>query len=430
MIPPVGSIFLGAVLVLVQLLAAVPWLALAFLRREDWLAIRRQPFAPWVLQPLGFALAVVVLAPLAFLFFVQDREALEVSGRVYAALLQVQLTLDAFILGFGLLLWLWPKGGAVALAAFREGVRQWLFWLLALLAAGAMLVSIVIPYFTFGEDYLMVKQLGYDVIMLAAVLFGALTASMSISEEIEGRTAVTLMSKPVSRRQFLLGKYAGIVLAGLFMFGLLGSYFEGVLLVKHWWDKLGPLSEIGQVKESSAAEGVRIGVVATPPWVTGPLHRWALAGPSTDFLRGVGQWLAHSLDTLPGLVLSFSQVLVLVALAVSLATRVPMVVNLVAVLVVYFLAHLTPVLVSQARVAARESPDSPAPRLLGFVTQVFDTFLPDLGSFRLNPALLSDTPPDPGLFTRYVASVTFYGVVYTVIVLLFGLILFEDRDLA
>jgi hypothetical protein len=68
--------------------------------------------------------------------------------------------------------------------------------------------------------------------------------------------------------------------------------------------------------------------------------------------------------------------------------------------------------------------------LLGFVAGVFDTILPDLGSFRMDPALLSDVAPPTALFTRYVAAVTFYGVLYTVIVLLFGLILFEDRDLA
>jgi hypothetical protein len=425
-----GPILLGVVLVLVQLLAAAPWLALAFLTREDLLAIRRRPFSPWVMQAVGIALALAVVVPPLFLFLVQDREALEVAGRVYGAALQVQLTVDAFILGFGLLLSVWPKGGAVALAAFREGVRQWLFWLLALLAAGLMFISIFVPYFTFGEDYLMVKRLGYDTILLAAVLFGALTAALSIADEIEGRTAVTLMSKPVSRRQFLLGKFAGIALAGLFMLALLGSYFEGVLLAKHWWDRLGPLSELSQVKESTTAESIRIGVVATPSWVTGLLRGWGLATPSTDFLRGVGQWLAHSLDTLPGLVLGFSQVMVLVALAVALAIRVPMVVNLTTVLVVYFLANLTPVLVARARQAAGEDPNSAVPRLLGFVAQVFDTILPDLGTFSLNPVLLSEAPPPPGLFAQYVASVTLYGVLYTVIVLLFGLILFEDRDLA
>ena len=36
----------------------------------------------------------------------------------------------------------------------------------------------------------MMKQIGFDVVMLSAVLFGVLAASMSISEEIEGRTAI------------------------------------------------------------------------------------------------------------------------------------------------------------------------------------------------------------------------------------------------
>ena len=63
----------------------------------------------------------------------------------------------------------------------------------------------------------MMKQIGFDVVMLSAALFGVLAASMSISEEIEGRTAVTLMSKPVNRRQFLIGKFLGILMACLVM---------------------------------------------------------------------------------------------------------------------------------------------------------------------------------------------------------------------
>ena len=69
-------------------------------------------------------------------------------------------------------------------------------------------------------------------------------------------------------------------------------------------------------------------------------------------------------------------------------------------------------------------------RLVRFVAQAFDFILPDLGSFRMDPALLSDVPPPPLPFTRYVGSVTLYGVMYTALVLLLGLILFEDRDLA
>ncbi len=409
------TVLVGALLLLIQVLVAVPWLVLAFVRREDWLAFRRNPFA---LRYLGRGAAVLgglLLASALFTLTVQEREALHVLGMVYGAVLQIQLIVDFFIAAFGILLWVWPKGGAVALAAFREGVRQSMFWLLAGLALLAMTLSPLIPYFTFGEDHLMVKDIGYDTIMLAAVVFGALAASMFVSEEIEGRTAVTLMSKPVSRRQFLLGKFAGIVLAALVLFGLLGTYFEGVLLFKQWWDRLDPRP--------------------VPVWLStlvGPPDPGAfdLPSESNDLLRGVGLWVSHTLDTLPGLVLSFSQVMVLVAIAVSLATRVPMVVNLTAVLVIYFLAHLTPVLVAIGRSAQINDPGSTVSQLLTFSAQLFDTILPDLGSFRIDPALLGDTPPPALPFTRYIASVSLYGVLYTGIALLFGLILFEDRDLA
>jgi hypothetical protein len=64
------------------------------------------------------------------------------------------------------------------------------------------------------------------------------------------------------------------------------------------------------------------------------------------------------------------------------------------------------------------------------MAQLFDTLLPDLDLFRLDPALLNETPLAPGAFARFLGSVSLYGLLYTSIVLLFGLILFEDRDLA
>ena len=415
-----NSYLVGAGLMLLQFLLALPWAYLVLLSREDRESLRKQPFAPWVWQRFLVVIAVSIAIPLVVLNVVQDKSSLEIAGRAFMAALQIQLTIDIFIGLFALMLLVWPKGGAVALSAFREGVRQWPFWLLTLLGGFFMIVSIFVPYFTFGEDYLMVKQLGYDTIMLVAVLFGGLVASLSISEEIEGRTAITVMSKPISRRQFMLGKYAGIILAALFMFGLLAVLFEGVLLVKHWWDKLDP---IDAATETASA---RIGVVSTPVWVTTALAKWGLSGQMTDLLRGMGQWLAHSLDTLPGLVLCYSQVMVLVGLAVALATRLPMVVNLMTVVVVFFAAHLTPVLLY----IASKAQGGTGSQVLGFVARVFDTVLPDLRSFSMDPALLSEAPPPAAQFAQYVGSVTFYGVIYTAIVLLFGLILFEDRDLA
>ena len=80
----------------------------------------------------------------------------------------------------------------------------------------------VVPYFTLGDDYKLMKQVGFDAVMLFSALFGLLTASISVNEEIEGRTAITVISKPVSRRQFFIGKYLGILLACWTMTLLLG----------------------------------------------------------------------------------------------------------------------------------------------------------------------------------------------------------------
>jgi hypothetical protein len=136
------------------------------------------------------------------------------------------------------------------------------------------------------------------------------------------------------------------------------------------------------------------------------------------------------METLPGLILSFCQVMVLISVAVTLATVVPMVVNLSCILGIYFLAHLTPTLVDIARKAQQDSPGSVVAQLVGFMSQLCDTLLPALSFFRVSPTIISDTPIDMGQFFLYVGSVTFYALLYTSIVLLFGLILFEDRDLA
>jgi ABC-2 family transporter protein len=413
------TLLVEVLLISVYAAAAIPWVLLAFDQRGQIADLLRRvvgsPFklvlyvqaAGPIAGPLVLALLLVVGVPLILVcaFFSPDPATSEWSGTLYGAALQLQLIADFFILGFPLLMKVWPKGGAVAFAAFVEGVKQPLFWVLFAFGLLALIISPLVPYFTFGEDLVMVKDLGFDTMMLAAALFGTIAASQSISEEIEGRTAITVMSKPVSRRQFLLGKFLGILLASLLLFALLSWFFEGVLLGKAWLDRLDPKP--------------------IPVWLTSSLTRANLPDQTTDLLRGIGLWVDHTLDVLPGLVMTFSEVTVLVAVAVALATRTTMVVNLVTVLAIYFLANVTPVLVSIGRDAKVNSP-GPVSELLSFTAGLFDMLLPDLDAFRIGPALVTDA----ALPALYILSVTFYGVLYTLIVLLFGLILFEDKDLA
>ncbi len=392
-----------------QFLIALPWLAVLFFSDTSSTTPSKSKFQALVITLVAMFLLGAIF-PFIFHIFLQETNSLEIAGRAYAGIFQTQLILDCFVFAFMVILKIWPKGGAVAQAAFREGIRQPMFWLLSSLALFALLVSPFIPYFTFGEDLIMVKELGYDTIMLAAVIFGTLAASIFVSEEIEGRTAVTLMSKPISRRQFLLGKFVGILLSAFLMSAMLFCIFQSVLLYKHWLD--------------------RMDAVPNPEWIKAYLSNSALPSETKDLINGMAFWIQHSLETFPGLILSFCQVSVLVSISVSLATRVPMVINLSTVLVIYFLAHLTPVLVAIGDKAKATDPDSPVSRLLGFMAGIFDLFLPGLEFFRVGPAIVGDSPPDFIPFAVYVLSVSFYGFIYTAVALIVGLILFEDRDLA
>ena len=400
----------AALLTFIQFVAALPWL---------W-AVDRNAFRQTLRRPaaLGNVLAVlagVTLLLAAVIHSQRGANLLELLGRVYAAILHLQLIVDFFIVVFGLMLTVWPKGAAVALAAFREGVRQPMFWLIGLTSVVVFLVAIVLPYFTFGDDFKMMKQICFDVTMLSALVFGVLAASISIHEEIEGRTAVTLMSKPVTRRQFLIGKYLGILMAALCLTLFISWFMNWALLVQ---PTLNPMDDTVDPLVAQS-QGVLI------PWAV------RLATPDSFLLiKGAFLWVGDAIANGLGTLLGFGKVMVLVALASALATRMPLITNLLICVSIFALGHLAPVLRRVSTELKNQNPDNTALSLVNFLTQTLETLTPALEFFDMGPAIIRDTPIEFASFAQYVGSATVYGIVYTFIALLFGLILFEDRDLA
>jgi hypothetical protein len=89
--------------------------------------------------------------------------------------------------------------------------------------------------------------------------------------------------------------------------------------------------------------------------------------------------------------------------------------------VVFLLGHLNAILLAVAQTRYE---------LVKFTARLFDMVLPGLEYFDMGNAVIRDTPLPLEDFAVYVGMVTGYSVLYTTIALLFGLILFEDRDLA
>lgn len=283
----------------------------------------------------------------------------------------------AVYLVYLLIHWLLPGVSTIALATAKEAVAQPLYLLAMLIGLFLLLLYIYIPYNTFGEDVKMYKDSSLMTIMILAIMVALWTASVSVAEEIEGRTALTLLSKPVSRRQFVLGKFLGITWASLLMFVILGAWMLLWVSYKVVYD----------ARETS-----------------NPEPSWQLC--STEVVR-----------TVPGLVLSFMETVVLTAISVAISTRLSMVPNLIIVGTIYVLGHLGPLIV-QSSVGQNE--------FVSFFGQLIALVLPVLDHFNIQAAVAGGQPV-PG---DYLAWALLYCVLYSAVAMLLALILFEDRDLA
>src|SRR6266542_4621784 len=113
---------------------------------------------------------------------------------------------------------------------FLEAIIQPIYSLLLALGAAILIVFALLPFFTLGEDTTMFKAVGLDVILLLVLIVTLFATSRSIFDEIEDRTMLTLMSKPVRRWQVLVGKYLGIILASGMAVTILGA----ILIVCTW----------------------------------------------------------------------------------------------------------------------------------------------------------------------------------------------------
>ncbi len=413
----------GVLLALIQFLAALPWLYAI-----DSRGFRATASSGVAMIYVGGGLLVAGLGLAIFMSYKTDSQNLVWYGRyLYGSILQLQLIIALALLLPHIVVRVWPKGGAVAYAAYREGCRQPMFWLILVGGIALIALSVVIPYFTFGDDYKMMKQIGFDVVMLAAVLFGVLAASMSISEEIEGRTAVTLMSKPVNRRQFLIGKFLGILLACLIMSLVLTWTLTFALRAMREFDKINnnpdPADPLG-----AAVETVVDPMTFQAQRTVVPLFEKPVPSvPGKAIARGAGLWFSDAVAHTLGVLLGFGQVMILVAIASALATRLSFIVNLVICLMIYFMGHLAPVVV---RVTETATGGGVGVGLVGFLGKLFDVLLPALEFYNMGPAIIREAPLDLWQFGTYVVTVLGYSLIYTAIALLIGLLLFEDRDLA
>jgi ABC-type transport system involved in multi-copper enzyme maturation permease subunit len=100
----------------------------------------------------------------------------------------------------------------VAINVFRESVRDRVPYNLVLFSILLIASSYLLGQLTAGQDVKIVKDLGLAAISVFGLFIAIFIGIGLVSKEVERRSIYALLSKPVSRSQFIAGKYLGLVL--------------------------------------------------------------------------------------------------------------------------------------------------------------------------------------------------------------------------
>ncbi len=104
------------------------------------------------------------------------------------------------------------RAGAVALNTFREAVRDRVLYNLVFFALLMMAAAIAVGQISVGIEQTVIVSLGLSAISVIGLLISIFIGVALVSKEMDKRTLYALLAKPVRRWEFLLGKFAGLVL--------------------------------------------------------------------------------------------------------------------------------------------------------------------------------------------------------------------------
>jgi ABC-2 type transport system permease protein len=120
---------------------------------------------------------------------------------------------------------------AVAQTTFTETLRQPIYAVVVFLTWMMLVMNVALSAFSLDDDTKLLLDLGLSTLLLSGLLLAAFCASGAVSGEIEDRTVLTIVSKPISRATFLMGKFVGLNAALLMAYYLSSVIF--VFTVRH-----------------------------------------------------------------------------------------------------------------------------------------------------------------------------------------------------
>lgn len=282
-----------------------------------------------------------------------------------------------------------PSATAIAAITWREALRR--RWMSALLGVAIVILGAA-NFFTAaqpGEEQRFLRDFGVGFIILITLLMTIFLGVSLVPPDIERRTIFTILSKPVSRLEFLLGKFAGLS----FTLGLNLLVLSAVFLISYTFNKVGHETWAGALKIEDQHPG-----------------------------------LMYDLSNIShALVLHFAQLIVLAALALTMSLVVSPITAIVFSFLIYFGGQMSSYwgqLGGQGQGQEGHDSGSVLPKPVQGLVSVLYYALPRLDRFDVRDKLVTDAP----VTTAYVWKASGGGLIYVAVLLLIGYLVFSDRE--
>ena len=123
---------------------------------------------------------------------------------------------------------------SIALNVFKESVRDKVLYNLVFFAVMLIAVSYLLGELTAGQDVKIIKDLGLAAMSVFGLFIAVFIGIGLVSKEVERRSIYSLLAKPISRQQFIVGKYLGLVLTLLVNVTVMTIAYYAVLGIMAW----------------------------------------------------------------------------------------------------------------------------------------------------------------------------------------------------
>lgn len=260
---------------------------------------------------------------------------------------------------------------AIARNTFREAIRDKILYSLLIFTVIVIAASVLLGQLTIGQDQRVIKDMGLASMSLFGVLIATFVGTSLVYKEIRKKTIYTMLSKPIHRYEFILGKYLGLLMT---MF-------------------------------------VELSIMAVVLFAVIMLHGVTFASPITG-AEPIGYALL-----MKAIVLIFFELMIVTSIAVLFSIISTPVLSVFFTLGIYVIGHLT-VDIKEMGVALESS-------LLKGLCSLSYYILPNLENFNIRAEMVRDV----FVSSRFMFYSIIYGILYMSFVLLVSILAMERKQL-